>query len=96
MANGYLFAIHISQDGVVLGLFSDALLPIRLPAGTRETYLLNGANDTRGRLHLEGPEGEFAGEVFDIFHQPRALLRARIPDDLIADVPIGGYARLGV
>jgi len=97
MANGHLPAIHISRDGqAVLGVFSDALPSIHLPPETRELYVLNGANDGRIRLHLEGPQAEFDGEVFDIFHQPQARLQARTPGDLTIDIPIGGYARLRV
>lgn len=95
MANGHLPAIHISRDvQAVLGVFSDALPSIHLPPETRELYVLNGANDGRIRLHLEGPQAGFGGEVFDILHRPKTRLPARTLGDLIIDVPIGGYARL--
>ena len=95
MANGYLPALHISRDGqTVLGLFSEALPLIHLPSETRELYILNGANDGRVRLWLEGLQGEFEGEVFDMYHQPHSRLPVRTLASLTMDIPVGGSARL--
>lgn len=95
MANGGLPALLLYRGRqAVLGVFDEAVPPIDLPPDTEELHVLNGGNEARVRLWIDGVQGAFEGEVFDLFHKSANRTSPRSLETLALEIPVGGYARL--
>ena len=93
IAGGIPVLLLHHETTAVLGIFADALPPVALPSEITELYILNAGNETRVRLWVEGIAGVFAGQTFDLWHQPAEQLAPRALGALSCEIPIGGYAR---
>ena len=87
-----MLLIH-HETTAVLGMFAGAVPPVTLPTGTTELYVLNAADKAAVRLWVEGAEGMFAGQIFDLWRQPVGRLAPHTLDALSCEIPVGGYAR---